>query len=294
MIFNTLKTTVLLAALTGLLMLMGRWLGGTSGMVIGLLFAAVMNFGSYWFSDQIALRMAGAQEVSPAEAPELHALVARLAQAAGLPKPRVAIIHSEAPNAFATGRNANHGVVAVTTGILRLLDQRELEAVLAHELGHIRNRDILVASIAATIAGAITMIAQMGQFALLFGGSSQHDEEDRGGGLLGGLLMLIVAPIAATLIQLAISRAREFGADRTGAYVSRDPEALASALEKLEAYAQRIPLPVHPAVSPLFIVKPLTGYALQNLFSTHPPTAERVARLREMAREITHAFRRSQ
>ena len=208
MIFNTLKTMVLLAALTGLLMLIGHWLGGTSGLLIGLLLATAMNFGSYWFSDQIALRMAGAQEVPYAEAPELHTLVTHLAHASGLPKPRVAVIHSDAPNAFATGRNAHHGVVAVTTGILRLLDQRELEAVLAHELGHIRNRDILVSSIAATIAGAITMIAQMSQFALLFGGPRQDDEEGSGGGVFGDLLMLMVAPIAATLIQGHFARTR--------------------------------------------------------------------------------------
>jgi heat shock protein HtpX len=290
MIFNTLKTTVLLATLTGLFMLMGHWLGGPAGMIIGLLLAAAMNFVSYWFSDQIALRMAGAQEVSYAEAPELHTLVTHLAQASGLPAPRVAVIQSDAPNAFATGRNAQHGVVAVTTGILRLLDQRELEAVLAHELGHIRNRDILVSSIAATIAGAIMMIAQMGQFALLLGGPRPDDEEGSGSGVFGGFLMLLVAPLAATIIQLAISRAREFGADRTGAHVSRDPEALASALEKLEAYAQRIPLPVNPAVSHLFIVQPLTGFSVQKLFSTHPPTAERVARLRHLARQMAHAF----
>jgi heat shock protein HtpX len=286
--FNTLKTTVLLAALTGLFVLIGNWLGGTAGLIVGFLLAAAMNFGSYWFSGQIALKMAGAREVSYAEAPELHALVAQLARASGLPQPRLALVESEAPNAFATGRNANHGLVAVTTGILRLLNRRELAAVLAHELGHIRNRDILVSSMAATSAGAVTMLAQLGQFTLMFGGSSRDDEAEGGGGVLGGLLMLIVAPIAATIIQLAISRAREFGADRAGAHVSRDPEALAAALEKLEAYAQRIPLPVNPAVSHLFIVKPLTGFTVQNLFSTHPPTAERVARLRRMARQITH------
>jgi heat shock protein HtpX len=290
MTFNTLKTAVLLAALTGLFMLIGNWLGGTSGLVIGFVLAAVMNFGSYWFSDRIALTMAGAHEVSEAEAPELHTLVAHIARAAGLPKPRVAIIDSEAPNAFATGRNANHGVVAVTTGILRLLSQRELAAVLAHELGHIRNRDILVSAIAATIAGAITMLAQLGQFALLFGGTQQDDEEG-GGSVLGGLLMILVAPIAATIIQLAISRSREFGADLTGAHVSHDPNALASALEKLDAYAQRIPLPVNPAVAPLFIVQPLTGFSVQKLFSTHPPTAERVARLRHLAQQMAAGTR---
>jgi heat shock protein HtpX len=282
--FNTLKTTLLLAGLTGLLMLLGYGLGGNTGLVIGFVFAVAMNFGSYWFSDRIALKMAGAREVSAAEAPELHDLAARLAQASGLPKPRVAIIESAVPNAFATGRNAQHGLVAVTTGILHILNRRELAAVLAHELGHIRNRDILVSAVAATLAGAITMLAQMGQFALFFGGRSDEDEEG-GGGLLGGLLMLLLAPLAATIIQLAISRSREFGADRTGAQVGRDPEALASALEKLEAYSRQIPLPVNPAVSHLFIVQPLTGFSVQSLFSTHPPTAERVARLRQLARQ---------
>ena len=284
--FNTLKTTVLLGALTGVLMLIGSVLGGTAGMVVGFAFAVVMNLGSYWFSDQIALKMAGAREVSEMEAPGLHRMVAELAQASGLPKPRVAIVESDAPNAFATGRNANHGLVAVTTGILRILSERELAAVLAHELGHIRNRDILVSAVAATIAGAITLLAQMGQWAAIFGGLGRSDdEEDGGGSLIGGLLMLFLAPIAATIIQLAISRSREFGADETGAHVSRDPEALAAALEKLEAYSQRIPLNVNPAVSHLFIVKPLTGFsAVQKLFSSHPPTAERVARLRQLAR----------
>jgi heat shock protein HtpX len=283
--FNTLKTTLLLGALTGLLMLMGYWLGGNSGLVIGFVVAVAMNIGSYWFSDQIALRMAGAREVSEAEAPELHNIVARLAQAAGLPKPRVAIVESDAPNAFATGRNPAHGLVAVTTGILHTLDRRELEAVLAHELGHIRNRDVLISAVAATIAGAITMVAQIGQFALFFGRTSD-DEEEGPFGALGGILMLIVAPIAATIIQLATSRSREFGADRTGAEVGRDPEALASALEKLDAYSRRIPLHVNPAVSHLFIVNPLTGFSLQNLFSTHPPAAERIARLRQIGRQM--------
>ena len=281
--FNTIKTTILLGALTGLLVVMGGLLGGTSGMVLGFVIALAMNFGSYWFSDRIALKMAGAREVSYSEAPELHDTVARLAQASGLPKPRVAIVESDAPNAFATGRNAQNGLVAVTTGILRILDRRELAAVLSHELGHIRNRDILVSAIAATFAGAITMIAQLGQFALIFGGSSDDDED--GGGLFGALLMIFLAPLAATIIQLAISRSREYGADRTGAHVGGDPEALAAALEKLEAYSQRIPLPVNPAVSHLFIVKPLTGFSMQNLFSSHPPTHERVARLRELARQ---------
>jgi heat shock protein HtpX len=283
--FNTLKTTVLLGALTALLVAMGGLLGGTSGMVLGFAVAVAMNFGSYWFSDRIALKMAGAREVSPREAPELHDMVARLAHASGLPKPRVAVVESDAPNAFATGRSAKHGLVAVTTGILKVLDRRELAAVLSHELGHIRNRDILVSAIAATFAGAITMIAQLGQFAMIFGGAS--DDDDEGGGIVGALLMIFLAPLAATIIQLAISRSREYGADRTGAHVGGDPEALASALEKLEAYSRRIPLPVNPAVSHLFIVKPLTGFSMQNLFSSHPPTGDRVARLRELTRQRT-------
>jgi heat shock protein HtpX len=282
--FNTLKTTVLLGALTALLVAMGGLLGGTSGMVLGFVIAVAMNFGSYWFSDRIALKMAGAREVSAQEAPELHELVERLARASGLPKPRVAVVASDAPNAFATGRNAQNGLVAVTTGILKLLDRRELAAVLAHELGHIKNRDILVSAIAATFAGAITMIAQLGQFAMIFGGGASDDDDD-GGGIVGALLMIFLAPLAATIIQLAISRAREYGADRAGAHVGGDPEALASALEKLEAYSQRIPLPVNPAVSHLFIVKPLTGFSMQNLFSSHPPTRDRVARLRALARQ---------
>ncbi|HEV2707782.1 MAG TPA: zinc metalloprotease HtpX [Pyrinomonadaceae bacterium] len=282
--WGTIKTTLLLGTLTALLVVAGGALGGSYGAVFGFVIALVMNFGSYWFSDRIASKMAGAREVSYAEAPQLHDMVARLAQRFGLPKPRVAVVESDAPNAFATGRNARHGLVAVTTGLLRILDRRELEAVLSHELGHIRNRDVLVSTVAATLAGAITMVAQLGQFAMLFGGA-QGDEEDDGGSLLGGLLMIFLAPIAAMIIQFAISRSREHGADRAGADVGGDPEALASALEKLDAYSRHVPLPVNPAVSHLFIVQPLTGFSVQNLFSTHPPTAERVARLREMARQ---------
>jgi heat shock protein HtpX len=215
-------------------------------------------------------------------------VVREVAQASGMPMPRVAIVQADAPNAFATGRDPNHEVVAVTSGILRILDRRELRAVLAHELGHVRNRDILISAIAATIAGAISFLAQMAQWSMWFGGfgGSRDDREGGGGGalgLVGMLLAMILAPIAAMIIQMAISRSREFGADATGARVSGDPEALAAALEKLDAYNKRIPLPVNPAVSSLFIVKPLTGAMLANLFSTHPPTAERVARLRQMA-----------
>ena len=293
-VVNGLKTALLLGALTALLVLLGGAIGGQSGMIFGFVLAIAMNFGSYWFSDRIALRMAGAHEVSEQEAPELHQMVATLAREAGLPKPRVAIIEADAPNAFATGRNPQHAVVAVTTGIMRILNQRELAAVIAHELGHIRKRDILISAVAATLAGAITLIAQMGQWAMIFGGYGRNDERDNGiAGALGALLMLILAPIAATLIQLAISRSREFGADRTGAEIVRDPEALASALEKLEAYSRRIPLPVNPAASHMFIVRPFTGATLQKLFSTHPPTEERIARLRAMVRGGLTAFGRA-
>jgi heat shock protein HtpX len=281
---GTIKTTVLLAALTGLLVVTGGAIGGSYGAGLGFAVALAMNFGSYWFSDRIAMRMAGAREVSEREAPQLHETVARLARKFDLPKPRVAVVESDAPNAFATGRNARNGLVAVTTGILRILDRRELEAVIAHELGHIRNRDVLISTVAATIAGAVTMIAQVGQFAVLFGGAQGDDEDEGGGGLFGALLMIFLAPVAATIIQLAVSRSREHGADRAGADVGGDPEALASALEKLEAYSRRVPLPVNPAAAHLFIVNPLTGFSMQKLFSTHPPTEERVARLREMAR----------
>lgn len=285
---NTLKTTLLLGALTGLFMFIGNLLGGTSGMVLGFAIAVVMNLGSYWFSDTIALKMAGAREVSVEEAPGLHRLVDELAREAGLPKPRVALVESDAPNAFATGRSPSRGLVAVTTGIMQILDRRELAAVIAHELGHIKNRDVLVSTIAATFAGAITMIANIAQWSLIFGGLGGSDDEEEGGGigdLVGGLLMIFLAPIAATIIQLAISRAREFGADRTGAHVSGDPEALASALVKLEASSRRIPLPVNPAAAHLFTVKPLTGASLASLFSTHPSTEARVARLRAIAAE---------
>lgn len=273
---NALKTTLLLAAMTGLLLLAGRIVGGTSGMILGLGLAIVMNGASYWYSDRIALKMSGGREVSPAEAPDLHRMVEEAARAAGMPKPKVAMIPSEAPNAFATGRNPDNALVAVTAGIMRILDRRELYAVLAHELGHVRNRDILVSSVAATIGGAITLIAHLGYFAALFGGRRN------GGGAISSLLMIILAPIAATIIQLAVSRSREFGADATGAEISGDPEALASALLKLEQASKKIPLPVDPAASHLFIVKPLTGSVMQNLFSTHPSTADRVERLRSM------------
>jgi heat shock protein HtpX len=278
---NTLKTTALLAALTALLIVIGGFLGGRGGMLLFFGLAIIMNLGAYWFSGDIALRMAGAREVSEQEAPELHQLVAELATYARLPKPRVAIIDSPSPNAFATGRDANHAVVAVTTGILGILNRDELAGVLAHELGHVRNHDILISSIAATIAGAITMLANAAQWAMIFGGfGGGRDDEDNNP--FAALLMIIVAPIAATLIQLAISRSREYAADDTGARLHGNPESLARALEKLEMATSVRPLPVNPAVAHMFIVNPLKGVNFAGLFSTHPPIEERIRRLRAM------------
>ena len=276
---NTFKTAVLLGALTGLLVVFGNFFGGQQGMVIAFAFALLMNFGAYWFSDRIVLAMYGAKEVSEAEAPDLVALVRGLAQRARLPMPRVYVIPTPSPNAFATGRSPRHAAVAVTEGILRLMDREELEGVLAHELGHVRNRDTLVSTIAATLAGVIMMLANMARFAAFFGGS--RDEEDRGG-VVGLVVMAVLAPVAAFLIQMAISRAREYQADATGAQVTKKPGALASALERLEQASQRLPLQANPATAHLFIVNPLSGRSFLSLFSTHPPIEERVARLRAM------------
>jgi len=278
---NAFKTTILLAALTGLFLVVGYWLGGTGGMVIAFFFAVITNLGAYWFSGDIALRMAGAREVSPEQAPELHQLVEELATYARLPKPRVAIMDSPSPNAFATGRDANHAVVAVTTGIVGMLSRDELAGVLAHELGHVRNHDILISSVAATIAGAITMLAHMAQWALIFGGMGRSDD-DEGANPFAALLLIIVAPIAATIIHFAISRSREYGADETGAAIHGNPDSLARALEKLEMATSMRPMQVNPAVSALFIVNPLKGVNLGGLFSTHPPIEERIRRLRTM------------
>ncbi len=278
---NTIKTTLLLGALTGLLVFAGSALGGQSGMILAFGLAIAMNMGAWWFSDRIALRMSGAREVTVDEAPALHRMVETLAAAAGLPKPRVHIIENDAPNAFATGRSPARGAVAVTTGIMRMLSDDELAGVIAHELAHIKNRDTLIASVAATIAGAISMLANMAQWALIFGGLGGGDDEE-GGGLAGGLVMIFLAPIMAVIIQLAISRSREFTADAGGARILGDPLPLARALQKLEAAAQRAPMPVNPAAAPLFIVNPLRG-GLSGLFSTHPSTAERVRRLEAMA-----------
>jgi heat shock protein HtpX len=280
---NVLRTTVLLAALTALFLVIGAALGGNQGMVIAFIFALLMNFASYWFSDKIVLAMYGAREVSLHEAPELYRLVQRLAQRAGIPMPRVYTIPSDSPNAFATGRNPEHAAVAVTEGIMRLLDEQELAGVLAHELSHVRNRDTLIMTVAATLAGAITMLAHMAQWGALFGGFGRRDDDEQGrGGVLGLLFMAILAPIAATLIQLAISRAREYFADRTGAGIAGSPADLARALEKLHYASQRLPLDANPATAHLFIVNPLTGGSLLSLFSTHPPIEERIRRLRSM------------
>lgn len=284
---NTLKTTALLGALTVLLVLAGQWFGGTQGMIIAFILAVLMNGGAYWFSDKLALSMAGAREVSRYEAPRLYQMVAQLAQRANLPMPRVYLIDSAAPNAFATGRDPQHGAVAVTTGLLQLLNDDEVAAVIAHELGHIKNRDTLISTIAATFAGAIAILADMAQWALLLGGFGRHHDDDAHdsglAGLVSGLLLILVAPIAATLIQLAISRTREFEADAAGATISGSPLALASALRKIEAWKQRLPLATNPAMANLYIVNPLDGGAIVKLFSTHPPTEERIARLERMA-----------
>ncbi|HUP36122.1 MAG TPA: zinc metalloprotease HtpX [Candidatus Limnocylindria bacterium] len=283
---NLMKTGVLLAALTVLLVLIGGALGGQNGMVMAFGLALVMNFGSYWFSDKIVLAMYRAQPVDEASAPGLYRTVRTLVTRAGLPMPRVYVLPGEAPNAFATGRNPQHAAIAVTEGILRIMSEDELEGVLAHELSHVQNRDTLIMAIAATLAGAITYMAHMAQWAMIFGGGRRDsDEHDSGGGLVGGLLMIVLAPIAAMLIQMAVSRSREFQADASGARMAGQPWGLAKALEKLEM-ASRVTAPMEatPATAHLFIVNPLTGGGWTTLFATHPPIAERVARLRAMAR----------
>ena len=280
---NQFKTTVLLAALTVLIVLIGRMFGGNQGMIIAFIFALVMNFGSYWFSDKIVLAMYRAKELTPSEAPEIHQMVADLAQKAGIPKPRVYLIPTETPNAFATGRNPEHAVVAVTQGIVRLLQPDELKGVLGHELGHVRNRDILIGSVAATLAGVVMMLASIARFAAIFGIGGSDD--DRGGGnIIGLILMSILAPLAAMLIQMAVSRSREYLADETGARLAGNPRSLASALEKLANASKRMPMQdAKPATAHMFTVNPLSGGGLASWFSTHPPTEERVRRLRTMA-----------
>ncbi|WP_224250237.1 zinc metalloprotease HtpX [Hyalangium gracile] len=281
---NALKTTVLLAGLTALVLLIGQKLGGARGLAFAGFFVVVMNFVSYWFSDRIALAMHGAQPLERSQAPWLHEMVEELAGRAGMPKPKVYLLPTHTPNAFATGRSPKHAAVAVTAGIMELLDRRELRGVLAHELAHVRNRDTLIGTVAATLAGVISYAAQM---LFWFGGSllSRSDDDEEGGlaGALSSLGVLLVAPIAATLLQLAVSRSREYGADATGAELSGDPEALASALMKLERGAQLMPYDRAPATSHLFIVNPLSGGAIMSLFSTHPPIPERVRRLQAMS-----------
>ncbi|OGQ96901.1 MAG: protease HtpX [Deltaproteobacteria bacterium RIFOXYD12_FULL_57_12] len=277
--FSTVKTFLLMAALTALFMVAGQAMGGQHGMALAMFIALAMNFFAYWFSDRVALAMSRAREVSTAEAPELHALVETLAGRAGLPKPRVYIMPGETPNAFATGRNPEHSAVAVTEGLLRLMSREELEGVLAHELGHILNRDILISSVAAVMAGAISYLASMAQWAMIFGGGRSDDDEGGAGSLVGTLVMMIVAPLAAALIQMAISRSREYLADATGARLCGRPLALASALQRLGEFNRQLPMQVNPATAQMYIVNPLAGGMVASLFSTHPPIAERIRRL---------------
>lgn len=283
---NTFKTAFLLTALTLLLMFVGRVFGGQNGMLIALIFAAVLNFVSYFYSDKIALAMYRAKPVTREELPRAYQVVERLTQKIGIPMPKIFVIPSESPNAFATGRNPNHASVAVTQGILGLLNDEELEGVLAHELGHVRNRDILISSIAATVAGAITYLAEIARWGMIFGGY-ERDSDNRGGSGFGALLMLILAPVAAMLIQLAVSRSREYQADESGAHYTGNPYALASALAKLDAYSKRLPLQATLSTAHLFIVQPFLGMNLGGLFSTHPPIARRIERLTGRPAEFT-------
>ncbi len=274
---NTFKSTLLLVSLMLVLIFVGDRIAGQNGMILAFVISVAMNFTAYFYSDKIALAMYRAQPVTREQLPRAYEVVERLATKDGLPMPKIYVIPDESPNAFATGRNPQHATVAVTHGILGLLTDEELEGVLAHELGHVKNRDILTSSIAATLAGAITLIARMGYWASMFGGGG--DRRDREGGGLGALLMLLVAPIAATLIQLAISRSREYEADATGAHTTGNPYALARALQKLEDYSKRVPLQASPSTAHLFIIAPLIGGGIGSLFSTHPPTKERIRRL---------------
>jgi heat shock protein HtpX len=279
---NAAKTVFLMSLLTVLLVTLGNWMGGGNGMIMAFAFAAIMNFGTYWFSDKVVLRMYHATEVGPGEQPELLQIVQELAGRAGLPMPKVYIIPGEQPNAFATGRNPEHAALAVTEGIMRLLTRDELRGVLGHELAHVRHRDILIGTVAATFAGAISMIAQMAQWAMIFGGGRSSNDRE-GGNPIASLVMIIVAPLAAMMIQMAISRSREFLADEGGAGIAGNPLALASALKRLEQKAEQIPLQASPATAHMFIVNPLRGGGIMSLFSTHPPMEERIARLEAMA-----------
>jgi heat shock protein HtpX len=277
---NTVKTVLLLGGLSGLLLAIGDLLGGTQGLTIAFALAAVMNLGSYWFSDKIVLRMYGAREVGADH--RLSQLVARLARQAGLPMPRVYVIPTLSPNAFATGRNPNHAAVAATEGILRMLDERELEGVIAHELSHVRNRDILISSVAATIAAAIMMVARMAQFAALFGGAGGRDNDREGANPIGLLVTIIVAPLAALLIQSALSRSREYAADAGGARIAGNPYGLIDALRKIEGASKQLPLDANPATAHMFIIKPFSAAGVLSLFSTHPPTERRIQALMQI------------
>jgi len=281
---NTFKTAFLLTLLTLILLFIGRIFGGQNGMLIALAFAAVLNFVSYFYSDKIALAMYRAKPVTREELPRAYQIVERLTQKIGIPMPKMYVIPTDSPNAFATGRNPDHASVAVTQGILNLLNDEELEGVLAHELGHVRNRDILISSIAATVAGAITYLAEIGRFGMIFGGYER--DRDEGGGITA-LLMLILAPIAAFMIQMMVSRSREYQADASGAHYTGNPYALASALAKLDAYSKRLPMQATPSTAHLFIIQPFLGQSLMNLFSTHPPTAKRIERLTGRPAEFT-------
>ena len=276
---NQLKTTLLLAGMTALIVVIGNLLGGRQGMIIALVLAAAMNFFSYWYSDKIVLKMYQASEATPQQAPELYEMVQTLAGQANLPMPRIYIIPKPTPNAFATGRNPEHAVVAVTQGLVDLMDRQEVMGVLAHELAHVKNRDILIGSIAATMAGAIMMLASMARWSAIFGGARRNG--DSGGmGAIGLIVTAIIAPMAAMIIQMAVSRSREYLADATGAKIAGSPEGLARALEKLGGYAQRVPMQANPSTAHMFIVNPLSGKSMQRLFATHPPMDERIARLR--------------
>jgi heat shock protein HtpX len=280
-----LRTAILLGVLTGILLFLGNVIAGKTGMIIAFVIAALMNFLSYWFSDKIVLSMYGAREIARDEAPWLHEIVEELAQKANIPKPRIYLIPMEQPNAFATGRGPGSAAVGVTRGILEILDKNELRGVLAHELAHIKNRDVLVASIAATIAGAISMIVNWLQWALIFGWG--RDEENNNPlSIVGAILMIIITPIIAAIIQMAISRSREYLADETGAYISRDPLSLARALEKIHNYVRQVPAQVNQGTAHLFIENPLKGEGLAELFSTHPSTEKRIARLIEIAKRM--------
>jgi heat shock protein HtpX len=280
---NNLKTAFLLTAMTVFVVLVGQALGGRNGAVMALCIAAAMNFFSYFFSDKMAIMSSGAQPATREELPRVYQIVERLCAKTGLPMPKIFVIPTGSPNAFATGRNPDHASVAVTAGILDLLNDDELEGVLAHELGHVRNRDILISSIAATFAGAVTILARMAGWAAMFGGGGRDRDRDGGGGILSALAMMILAPIAAMLIQMAVSRSREYQADATGAHFTGNPGALASALRKMETNAVRVPMQASPATAHMYIIQPLLGgISFGSLFSTHPPTAERIARLTGM------------